>query len=262
MGKAKQGTLTMHRIASILIMAVWGSAVSAQSPGFEAELAYTAREEVPDGMGGELDNDIARATLAYAWSAGDGRMRAALEFGGMNNDDWDGDLTAAYGGEIVFARRVGNQRYAIGGRVRTADDLSTTTELAYALQHLAGWGDLRGLVGAQFVAEEDDVAGRDAAGAYVQGEAVFYPSDNWAVSAAALADPDGYGLGLGTEYRPRSWGGLSLFAEYGFAPDDYRDVDEYDALWAGIRFAPGTSSLKAARQGSLGRLMRRVFEVQ
>ncbi|PWR04195.1 hypothetical protein DKT77_02555 [Meridianimarinicoccus roseus] len=244
------------------LAAVGSAPVMAQGTQFDAALAYTARDEIVlPGQTEKIDNDIARLTAGLSWGAGDGRMRAALELGFGNNNNWNGDYPANYGGELVFARKVGNQRYGLGARLRTLEDLSTTTEIAYAIEHIGNSLDLRGLVGMQLIADETKVPGRDASGFFVQGEATVYASDSLALSAGLLADSDGEAYGAGVEYRPSGWG-MSFFLEYSEAFDDYRGFASYDEFAGGIRIVPGTSSLKSQRQGGLGRIMQRYMEAQ
>jgi hypothetical protein len=248
-------------IAAAGIAGLVAGAAGAQQ--FDAGFGYTARDEITKpGTTEELDNDIARLALGLTWGAGgDGRMRGALELGFANNDDWSGDLTGNYGVELVFARKVGNQRYGLGGRFRDDAELTSTTEIAYSIEHLGESLDLRGLVGLQMLADADRVPGRDDNTLFAQGEVTIYPTSALALSAAVLADGDGEGYGVGVEYRPAGWG-VSFYLDYAEAFDDYRDVASYDAFAGGIRFVPGTSSLKAQRQGGLGRIMHRYFEAQ
>jgi len=230
---------------------------------FDAGFGYTARDEITrPAEPGELDNDIARLTLGLTWGAGaDGRMRGAVELGFANNDDWSGDLTGTYGAELVFARKVGMQRYGLGARYRDDAELTGATEAAYSVERLGEVLDLRGLVGVQLLADADRVPGRDDTTFFAQGEVTVYPSSALALSAALLADGDGEGYGVGAEYRPAGWG-VSFYLDYAEAFDSYRGFDSYDAFAGGIRFVPGTSSLKAQRQGGLGRIMHRYFEAQ
>lgn len=255
MGRIKAG------IVAGAAVALAAGAAGAQQ--FDAGFGYTARDEITaPGATEKLDNDFARLVLGLTWGAGgDGRMRGAVELGFANNDDWSGDLTGNYGAELVFARKVGRQRYGLGGRFRDDSELTTTTELAYSIEHLGNALDLRGLVGLQLLADSDKVPGRDDNGFFAQAEMTIYPSDALALSAALLADDDGEGYGVAAEYRPAGWG-VSLYLEYAEAFDDYRGVESYDALEGGIRFVPGTSSLKAQRQGGLARIMQRYFEAQ
>lgn len=234
---------------------------SAGETTFDAALAYAARDEytLPNGVD-KSDNDILRLTTALSWSAGDGRMRAALELG-VRNEDFNGSFPAVTGGELVFARRVGNQRYGLGGRFRAAEDLTKTTELGYSAEHLGQKLDLHGLVGMQFLAEPDKVPGRDGTGLFGQADANFYLTDNWAIGGGFLADTDGEVYGVGTEYRFAGTS-VSVFMDYAEAFNSYRGVESYDTLSAGIRIMPGTKSLRAARQSNLGRVMHRLAEVQ
>lgn len=235
----------------------------ADAQQFDAGFGYIARDEIPDPVTGEeLDNDVAGLVLGLTWDAGgDGRMRGAVELGFANNDNWSGDQTGTYGAELVFARKVGNQRYGLGGRFRHDEVLTSTTEFAYAIEHLGDALDLRGLVGVQLLADADRVPGRDDTTFFGQVEATVYPTDALALSAALLADGDGEGFGAEVEYRPTGWG-VSLYLSYAEAFDSYRGLDSYDALGGGIRFVPGTSSLKAQRQGGLARVMQRYFAAQ
>lgn len=236
--------------------------VTAQGTQFDAALSYSARDEVtlPD-RAGEFDNDIALLTTGLSWGAGDGRMRGALEVGFTNNDDWNDDYSSIYGGELLFTRKVGNQRFGLGGRVRAIDELTTSTEVAYSIEHIGSAIDLRGLLGLQLLADEEKVPGREDAGVFAQGEATFYPSNALAVSAGLLADNDGEAYGAAVEYRPRGWG-MSFFLDYSQAFNDYRGFDEYDEFTGGIRFVPGSSSLKSQRQGNVGRVMQRYMQAQ
>lgn len=251
-------------IAGLGVMAVTaGAAGAAGAQQFDAGFGYTARDEIPKpGTAEELDNDIARLVLGLTWGAGgDGRMRGAVELGFANNDDWSGDLTGNLGAELVFARKVGQQRYGLGARVRDDSELTTATEFAYAIEHIGDALDLRGLVGIQLLADAARVPGRDDNTFFAQGEVTIYPSSALALSAAVLADGDGEGYGVGVEYRPAGWG-VSFYLDYAEAFDSYRGFDGYDAFAGGIRVVPGTSSLKAQRQGGLGRVMQRYFEAQ
>ena len=244
------------------VLAVLPMGAQSQGTQFDGTFAYTARDEITlPGDTEEIDNDIARFVGGIRWSAGDGAMRAALELGFGNDDNWSGSYPANYGGELVFARQVGNQRYGIGARVRTADQLSTSTEIAYAIERIGTAVDLRGLLGVQLLADDDKVPGREGAGYFAQGEATFYASDALALSAGLLADIDGEAYGLGVEYRPAGWG-MSFFLEYSEAFDDYRDFESYDEFSGGIRIVPGSTSLKSQRQGGLGRILQRYMEVQ
>ena len=258
----------MHRIMAGpcrvgLMAGAVGLAGTAGAQQFDAGFGYTARDEITrPGETEELDNDIARLVLGLTWGAGgDGRMRGALELGFANNDDWSGDLTGNMGAELLFARKVGNQRYGLGARVRDDAELTTATEFAYAVEHIGEVLDLRGLVGLQLLSEAERVPGRDDNTFFAQGEVTIYPSSGLALSAALLADGDGEGYGVGAEYRPAGWS-VSFYLDYAEAFDSYRGFDSYDAFAGGIRFVPGTSSLKAQRQGGLGRVMQRYFEAQ
>ncbi|MCA8879068.1 MAG: hypothetical protein KDA73_03735 [Rhodobacteraceae bacterium] len=244
--------------------ALSAGAAQAQGTRFDGAVSYSARDEVKDENNTDehIDNDIFRITAGLSWSAGDGRARAAIELGVMN-DFFDGNYPGDYGMEVDYARRVGNQRYGIAGRVRTSEELSTTLELGYALQHLGETFDLRGLAGFQFITDPDKVRGRDGNSIFGLGEATLYATPNWAISAAVQGDTGGAVWGVGTEYRRKNWGGLSVFLDYGQAFDDYRSVPEYDAFVGGIRFFPGAgNTLREQRQSSLALLMRRYVEVQ
>jgi hypothetical protein len=251
----------MAGIAAGAVIGLTAGATGAQQ--FDATFGYAARDEITEpGTTEELDNDVAALVLGLTWGAGgDGQMRGAIELGFANNDNWSGDLTGNYGAELVFARKVGNQRYGLGARYRSDEELTSTTEISYAIEHLGERLDLRGLVGLQLLADADKVPGRDSNTFFVQGELTLYPTDALALAGAVLADGDGEGFGVGVEYRPSGWP-VSLFLDYAEAFDDYRDVASYDSLSGGLRFVPGTSSLKAQRQGSLGRLMQRYFQAQ
>lgn len=248
--------------AAVGLAMALGGQVQAQGTQFDAALEYSARDEIVlPGDTEKSDNDIARFLGGISWGAGDGRMRAAVELGFGNNNNWNGDYPANYGGELVFARKVGQQRYGLGARVRTLEDLSTSTEFGYSIEHLGNSLDLRGLVGMQLIADEDKVPGRDASGFFAQGEATIYASDSLALSAGLLADNDGEAYGAGVEYRPSGWG-MSFYLEYSEAFDSYRGFESYDEFAGGIRIVPGTSSLKSQRQGGLGRIMQRYMQAQ
>ncbi len=242
-------------------LAMWPAAAIAQETGFDAALEYAARDELETNDGEEIDNDFLRLTTALNWSAGDGRARGALELG-LRNEDFNGETLFTGGLEFVFARRVGRQRYGLGGRVRTAEELSTTTELGYAIEHLGNSFDLRGLAGLQLVGDSDEVPGRsDDAGVFGLGELTIYPGDNLALSGGVFGDADGTVFNVGAEYRPGTTP-LSFFVEYAEAFDEYRDFAGYDNLSAGIRIVPGASSVREQRQGGLARVLRRPVEVQ
>jgi hypothetical protein len=249
------------RCAALALCAV-PTILPAQDVRFDGSLAYSARDEVfEERSGREIDNDILRLTAALSWPAADGQMRGALEFG-VGNDDFDGNYPGFGGVELAFARNVGAQRYTLGGRVRTAEDLTTTTELAYVIEHLGEGFDLRGMVGVQSLSDPDLVVGRDGSSAFALGEIGLYLTDNLVVSAGLMADTDGEVFGAGVEFRPEGTGGISFFLEYGEAFDEYRDVAGYDEFIGGIRIVPGTSSLRDARQGNLARVLQRFVEVQ
>lgn len=249
------------RAAALAGLAAMGAGQgAAQSGQFDAALAYSARDEVPGPDGEQLDNDLARLTAGYAWSVGDGRMRAALEFG-VRNEDFESNPPFIWGTELVYGRRVGNQRYSLGARLRSDEDLSTTTELGYIAQHLGQAYDLRVVLGLQLVGDVDDVAGRSDTSVFGLGEAAFYFSDNWAISGGLLADSDGEVYTVGTEFRPAG-ASVSLFVDYAEAFDGYRDGDSYDNLTAGIRIVPGTRSLREQRQSGFYRIFQRSVEVQ
>lgn len=250
-------------LAALGLMAALAGAAAAQGVTFDGGLAYSARDEVTDQSNPDdsLDNDIARLTTALSWGLGDGRMRAALELGVLN-DDFSGS-SGDYGAELDYGRRVGDTRYGLAARVRSSEELTTTWEVAYGLQHLGERIDLRGLGGLQILEDPDAVRGRDGNSLYGLVEATLYATPNWAVSAGAQADTDGAVWGVGTEYRGRSWGGFSVFLDYGEAFDDYRGVPSYDEFVGGIRFIPGVgNTLREQRQSNLGVLMRRYVEVQ
>jgi hypothetical protein len=251
----------MAGVAASAIIGLTTGAAAAQE--FDAGFGYTARDEITKpGTTEKLDNDIARLVLGLTWGAGgDGRMRGAVELGFANNDDWSSDLTGNYGAELVFARKVGNQRYGLGARYRDDSELTSATEFAYAIEHLGESLDLRGLVGIQVLGDADRVPGRDDTTFFGQGELTVYASDALALSGALMADADGEGYGVAVEYRPSSMP-VSFFLEYAESFDEYRGVASYDEFTGGIRFVPGTASLKAQRQGSLARLMQRYFQPQ
>ena len=251
-----------QRLAALALCAL-PAGVAAQDIRFDGSLAYSARDEVVGERDGEeIDNDILRLTAALSWPAGgDGQMRAALEFG-VGNDDFSGDYPGLGGVELAFARNVGAQRYTLGGRVRTADDLTTTTELAYVIERLGEGFDLRGMVGLQALNDPDLVVGRDGSSAFALGEIGVYLTENLVVSGGLMADGDGEVFGAGVEYRPRTLGGISFFLDYGEAFDEYRGVGSYDEFVGGIRIVPGASSLRDARQGNLARVLQRFVEVQ
>lgn len=257
-------------VAAALVAAgaVLAGPVRAEGVTFDGAFAYSARDEVtdPDNPDESLDNDIIRLTTALSWGLGDGTMRAALEIGATNND-FNGSYPADYGAELDYGRRVGDLRHGIAARVRSSDELSTSWELAYALQSLHETFDLRGLGGVQLVEDADAVRGRSESSLYGLGEATIYVTQNWAVSAAIQGDLDGAVWGAGTEYRGRRWGNFSVFLDYGVAMEDYRGVPSYDEFVGGIRYVPGASAgaddtLRARRQSNLGLLMRRYVEVQ
>ncbi|MEV8466517.1 hypothetical protein AB0T83_06945 [Fluviibacterium sp. DFM31] len=238
------------------------STAQAQNVEFDAALNYAARDEIlQPGDHDKSDNDIFRLAMALSWDAlGDGRMRAALELG-VRNEDFDGHYPAVNGFELAFGRRVGMQRYAAGARFRAADDLSTTTELAYSAEHFGRSIDWHGLFGAQFIADSDDVPGRDGPGLFGQVDGDFYINDNWLLMAGALADTDGAVYGFGTEYRFGD-APVSLFLDYAEAFDDYRGQRNYDSLSVGIRLIPKAKSLRSFHQSNLSRAMFRLVEVQ
>lgn len=231
-------------------------AQAADIPAVDAALSYSARHTV------ELsDNDIFRATLGYTTSALDGSLRFALEPGVRNEYFQDGGGDPVGGAEVLFARRVGNQRYGLGARVRSASDRGTTGELAYAFENFATRMDLRGLMGIQALDKPEEVIGRDGGSLFAQGEMGFYVHDNWIISAGLMADSDGLIAGFGTEYRPRGWR-ASLFLEWGHAVDEYRGIPDYNDLTGGIRFVSKSKSLKSYRRASTARVMHRYVEVQ
>ncbi|WP_193142537.1 MULTISPECIES: hypothetical protein [unclassified Meridianimarinicoccus] len=238
------------------------SAAHAQNAEFDAALSHAAREEVTQpGDSDKSDNDISRLAMALSWDAGgDGRMRAALELG-VGNEDFDGPYPALNGFELAFGRRVGMQRYAAGARIRSDDDFSTTTELAYSAEHFGRSIDWHGLFGMQFVADSDDVPGRDGPGLFGQVDGDFYINDNWLLMAGALADTDGAVYGFGTEYR-FDGAPISLFLDYAEAFNDYRGQQKYDSLSVGIRIMPKSKSLRSFHQSNLSRAMFRLVEVQ
>lgn len=252
----------LSRLAAVLFCAL-PVASPAQNLKFDAALGYSARDEVTnEGDEEAIDNDIFRLTTGLTWDAGvDGKMRGALEFG-VGNEDFNGNYPGFGGAELVFSRKVGLQRYSLGGRVRSAEDLSTTSELAYVLEHLGAQFGLRGVLGIQNVADPDEVRGRDGSSIFGQAEASYYFTDNFVLSAGLIADNDGEAFGGGVEFRPSSTGPFSFFLEYGEAFDEYRDVASYDEFTGGIRFYPGTSSLRDARQNGLSRVLQRYLEVQ
>lgn len=235
----------------------------AKDPQFDATFAYIARDEIPNTNGiGKSDNDLAGLNAGLTWGAGgDGRIRAALEIGFGNNENWKGNYPANYGGELIFARKVGKQRYGLGARVLSLEDQTTSTEIGYSIEHLGDKIDLRGLAGVQILANENEVQGRDSSAFFLQGEMTLYPSDNLALSGGLLGDNDGEAYGVGAEYRPSGWG-FSMFLEYSEAFDDYRGFASYDEFAGGIRFVPGTKNLKAQRQGNLSRLLQRYMQAQ
>ena len=258
------GLVRLSAAGLVLAVATAAGAARAEGVTFDGAFAYSARDEVTDQNDPDesLDNDIIRLTTALSWGVGDGQMRAALEFGAMNNF-FDGNYPADYGAELDYGRRVGDIRYGLAGRVRASDELSTSWELAYGLQRLGEQFDLRGLAGVQLVEDADDVRGRSESSLYGLAEATVYATQNWAISAAIQGDVDGAVWGAGTEYRGRNWGGFSVFLDYGVAMDDYRDVPSYDEFVGGIRYIPGGGdTLREQRQSNLGVLMRRYVEVQ
>ncbi len=264
-----QSTRTLAGAAALVaVAALAASAVRAEGVTFDGGFAYSARDEVtdPDNPDESLDNDIIRLTSALNWGLGDGQLRAALELGATNND-FNGSYPADYGLELAYGRRVGDLRHGFGARVRSSDELSTSWELAYALQSLHETFDLRALGGVQLVEDADDVRGRSESSLYGLAEATIYATPNWAISAAIQGDLDGAVWGAGTEYRGRRWGNFSVFLDYGVAMEDYRGVPSYDEFVGGIRYVPGASAgaddtLRARRQSNLGVLMRRYVEVQ
>lgn len=245
------------------VIAVTGAApVVAQNTEFDAALNYAARDEILlPGDTEKSDNDIFRLTTALSWDAGyDGRMRAALELG-VRNEDFNGNFPAVTGGELTFGRRVGNQRYAAGGRLRSAEDMSTTTELAYSAEHFGSLIDWHALVGVQFVGDADAVPGRSGTSVFGQVDANYYVNSNWVITAGVLADTDGEVYAFGTEYRPGD-SRLSLFLDYAEAFDEYRGQRNYDSLSVGIRLVPKAKTLRKFRQTNLNRTMFRFVEVQ
>lgn len=246
---------------ALLVTFVWPALAFAQSLQIDGALAFTTRDEVAADPDGDDDSDILRLITAASWSLGDGRLRAALEFGLGDSDE--AEYSGLAGGELLFARRVGQQRYGLGGRLRASDQLGRSTEIAYIAEHLGDTVYARGMGGVQAIADTDEVVGRDDdLSFFALGEAGVYLSPNFALSAAVMADGDGEVYGLGAEFSPSAATGISLFVEYGEAIGEYRDDSGYDELAVGLRFVPGAGNLRAARREGLGRMMQRFVEVQ
>lgn len=224
-------------------------------PSFDASVTYADRDAVTEGVEGG-GTQISRLTVGYTYSALDGKMRLGAELGGPA-DGFDG----AWGAEADFARRVGNQRFAIGARVRGAEDLTTTTELIYGLEHFGEAIHLRGNLGLQGVADDDALSNRAQASGFLLGEAGLWLGDDWVLTAGLQGDSDGALYTLGTEYHPDGWP-VSLFIDYGAAADDYRGSSDYADVSGGIRFVPSRLSLKSFRRGTLQRIFYRPVEVQ
>ncbi|MFV0244554.1 MAG: hypothetical protein ACK5IB_05965 [Qingshengfaniella sp.] len=230
-------------------------AVAQDVPRFDGALAYSARHTID-----RRDNDIFRLTAGYSWSAMSGRIRTAVELG-VDNEDFSGSYPANTGLEVDFARRVGDNRFALGARLRHDDQQSTTAELAYGIQHFGTALDWRGVVGFQGVADHGEVDGRDGASAFGIATATIWLDGEWAVDAGLEGDSDGLLYTIGTEYRPQG-SAISLFALWGHAVDEYRGKPQYNDLTAGIRVVPARMSLRSFRRGSLSQIFSRAVEVQ
>src|SRR6056297_3361368 len=217
------------RTAALAVaLAISSGAVAAQN--WDAELSYAARDDAGAGSG---ENDFARVSAGYAWPALDGRLRSGIELG-LRNDDHAGDQATMAGLELTFARRVGNNRFAFGGRVRNAEGRTTTGELLYGVERFGGSFDLRGVIGLQGLSDTADVEGRAKASAVALGEASFWLTTDLVASAGLSGEADGGLYTLGVEWRPRG-ASYGLFLDWGQAIDEYRDVAGYADLSGGIR---------------------------
>lgn len=243
------------RIAAFVVTIAAGTGTRALAQDFDLALSYSARETMNTS-----DNDVLRLNSGVSWGVGDGKMRAALELG-VRNENFQGPYPSVTGAELQFARSVGNNRYGIGARIRDAEDLTTTSELAYTVEHFGSAITWRGMGGFQHLANTGHVQGRSQSSGFVQGEADLFLTDNWSVSAGLMADADGQIWGLGTEYRPSGWR-TSLFLDWGHALTDYRGVSGYNDLTGGIRFIPRADTLRSFRRSNIARMMFRFVEVQ
>ncbi len=177
-----------------LALALGGTAPALAETAVDAMFIYSARHTM-----NMADKDLARATLVVTWGVADGKKRVALEFG-VINEDFE-STTDAYGGELLFSRRVGNQRYNLGVRVRHTDQWSTSSELAYVAEHFGGATDLRGMLGLQGVADNSELRGRSKASVFGLGEVNWYATDNLALTVGLLGDSDGALGGVGGAWR-------------------------------------------------------------
>ncbi len=244
--------------AMALCAAAGGAADRAAAVDLDAALTYAARHTQD-----ESDNDIFRLSTGLTWS-GEAALRTRLGVElGVRNEDFSGDYPANYGLELVAMRPWAGSlgRQGLGVRARYAEDLTTTGELAYAVNTFGNFLDFRGLVGIQVVEDAAVVRNRETASGFLLGETTYFATDDLALSLALQGDEAGALYGVGVDWRPGR-GPVSFFLEWGYAVSQYRDIDRYNDLTGGIRLVRRTESLKQHRRSGLDRVMHRYVEVQ
>lgn len=202
--------------------------VSAQST-FDFALSYYARENV-----GGSDNDLLFATGGLTWADADGGYRLAVTLGArqefLNGDfTFDAELSALrfwnwdqgqWGGGLTLRNGIGHG---------TAIDLA-----GFGTYRASNWG-LRGLVGLQGVAGDEEIASGRAVGYLALAEASFYPFENLALRGMVTLDDIDVLATTAFEYKMSRFP-VSIGMEWTASIGNYRSEQHYNDLTFQLKY--------------------------
>lgn len=225
---------------------------------FDAHYVARHTREAPDT--GLVDNDILRTRVGVASPQG---LRFATELGWRVASD-RAQSNRLFGVELQVARAGRDQRQAVQGRWRFAEDQADSWEASLGQEWVRVGHDavdVRLIGGVQTVSSTRKITDRSRTSAYALGEFTVYPWPDTALRAGVMGDADGDLMLLGIEQKLWDWP-LSLYIDYAQTARGYRGLDGYNDLAVGIRFVLHGGSLKAHHRASQARLFYRPVEVQ
>lgn len=220
-----------------------------RGPLYDFDISYHARDTANAGT---IDDDILRLRFGISqWDPENGNLLRLVLFAGLHdvginlgNNSHGTDLDAnEVGIETLWLRGSTHARSGLGLRLAHVSVAETGLELMALHERFIGRIDLRFMGGLQ--ALSDDVTGRSKTeGAFGLIEASYWLHDDLALRAGVSGDNDGTLASIGIE-RAVGRHGASLYLDWGYSLGGYRDLDDYDALSAGLRIPLGSKSQTA-----------------